>query len=159
MKNRSSYSETPGIRCQRLPGIPFDMIMSIHEMELPQYSSSLKPLKGGRRVNPRKHRKKVDWAHEVRELLEIDYPNARKIILICDNLNTHTIGAFYEAFPPEEASILVKLNQVRYPVNVLIEDWIIWNCFSTKQKSGKLPETITRNWSTGSLLLKVQGLN
>jgi hypothetical protein len=112
MKNRSSYSETPGIRCQRLPGIPFDMIMSIHEMELPQSSSSLKPLKGWRRVNPRKHRKKVDWAHEVRELLEIDYPNARKIILICDNLNTHTIGAFYEAFPPEEASILVKRLEI-----------------------------------------------
>jgi hypothetical protein len=88
------------------------MIMSIHEMELPQSSSSLKPLKGWRRVNPRKHRKKVDWAHEVRELLEIDYPNARKIILICDNLNTHTIGAFYEAFPPEEASILVKRLEI-----------------------------------------------
>lgn len=112
MKNRSSYSETPGLRCQRLPGIPFDMIMSIHEMELPQSSSSLKPLKGWRRVNPRKHRYKVDWAHEVRELLEIDYPNARKIILICDNLNTHTIGAFYEAFPPEEASILVKRLEI-----------------------------------------------
>jgi len=81
-------------------------------MELPQSSSSLKPLKGWRRVNPRKHRKKVDRAHEVRELLEIDYPNARKIILICDNLNTHTIGAFYEAFPPEEASILVKRLEI-----------------------------------------------
>jgi len=70
------------------------------------------PLKGWRRVNPRKHRKKVDWAHEVRELLVTDYPNARKIILVCDNLNTHTIGAFYEAFPPEEASNLVKRLEI-----------------------------------------------
>jgi hypothetical protein len=70
------------------------------------------PLKGWRKVNPRKHRKKVDWAHEVRELLETDYPNARKIILVCDNLNTHTIGAFYEAFPPEEASNRVKRLEI-----------------------------------------------
>ena len=70
------------------------------------------PLKGWRRVNPRKHRKKVDWAHEVRELLVTDYPNARKIILLCDNLNTHTIRAFYEAFPPEEASNLVKRLEI-----------------------------------------------
>jgi hypothetical protein len=70
------------------------------------------PLKGWRRVNPRRHRKKVDWAHEVRELLVTDYPNARKIILVCDNLNTHTIGAFYEAFPPEEASVLVKRLEI-----------------------------------------------
>ena len=54
----------------------------------------------------------MDWAHEVRELLETDYPNARKIILVCDNLNTHTIGAFYETFPPEEASVLVKRLEI-----------------------------------------------
>ena len=72
------------------------------------------PLNGWRKVNPRKHRKKVDWAHEVRELLEIDYPNARKLILICDNLNTHTIGAFYAAFPLEEASKLVKRLEIHH---------------------------------------------
>jgi hypothetical protein len=72
------------------------------------------PLIGWRKVNPRKHRKKVDWAHEVRELLEIDYPNARKIILVCDNLNTHTIGAFYAAFPPVEASKLVKRLEIHH---------------------------------------------
>jgi hypothetical protein len=44
--------------------------------------------------------------------LETDYPNARKIILVCDNLNTHTIGAFYEAFPPEEASNLVRRLEI-----------------------------------------------
>jgi hypothetical protein len=72
------------------------------------------PLNGWRKVNPRKQRKKVDWAHEVRELLETDYPNARKIILVCDNLNTHTIGAFYAAFPPVEASKLVKRLEIHH---------------------------------------------
>jgi hypothetical protein len=72
------------------------------------------PLKGWRKVNARKQRKKEDWAHEVRELLEIDYPNAQKIILVCDNLNTHTIGAFYAAFPPAEASRLVKRQEIHH---------------------------------------------
>jgi hypothetical protein len=72
------------------------------------------PLKGWRRVSARKHRKKEDWAHEVRELLETDYPNARKIILVCDNLNTHTIGAFYTAFPPAEASRLLKRLEIHH---------------------------------------------
>jgi hypothetical protein len=46
--------------------------------------------------------------------LETDYPDARKIILVCDNLNTHTIGAFYTAFPPEEASKLVKRLEIHH---------------------------------------------
>ena len=72
------------------------------------------PLKGWRKVNARSQRKKEDWAHEVRELLVTDYPNARKIILVCDNLNTHTIGAFYAAFPPAEASQLLKRLEIRH---------------------------------------------
>jgi hypothetical protein len=51
---------------------------------------------------------------KVRELLEADYPNARKIILVCDNLNTHTIDAFYAAFPPVEASKLVKRLEIHH---------------------------------------------
>jgi hypothetical protein len=72
------------------------------------------PLDGWRKVNARKQREKEDWAHEVKELLETDYPNARKIILVCDNLNTHTIGAFYTAFPPAEASRLVKRLKIHH---------------------------------------------
>jgi hypothetical protein len=48
----------------------------------------------------------------VTPILVTDYPDARKIILVCDNLNTHTIGAFYEALPPEEASNLVKRLEI-----------------------------------------------
>jgi hypothetical protein len=72
------------------------------------------PLEGWRKVDARKQRTKVDWAQEVRELLVTDYPNARKIILVCDNLNTHTIGAFYAAFPPDEASMLVKRLEIHH---------------------------------------------
>lgn len=66
------------------------------------------PLRGWRRVSVRERKTKVDWACEIRTLLEEDFPNAKKVILVCDNLNTHTKGAFYETFEPEVARSLVK---------------------------------------------------
>ena len=72
----------------------------------------------GGKLIPASTGKKADWAHKVRELLEIDYPNARKIILVCDNLNIHTIGAFYKAFPSGESSNLVKRMEIHNtPIN------------------------------------------
>src|SRR5436305_10020828 len=56
------------------------------------------PLAGWRRVRVRQQRTKIDWASEMAELLRGRYAKAKKVILVCDNLNTHTIGAFYEAF-------------------------------------------------------------
>ena len=55
------------------------------------------PLCGWRNVSVRPRRTKVDWALEMKELLCTRYANAKKVILVCDNLNTHTRGAFYEA--------------------------------------------------------------
>ena len=65
------------------------------------------PLCGWRSVQIRPRRTKIDWAIEMEHLLRTRYRNAEKIILVCDNLNTHTIGSFYEAFPPERARELV----------------------------------------------------
>ena len=64
------------------------------------------PLRGWRRVWVTDHRRKVEWANCVRDLLEKFYPQARKIVLVCDNLNTHTGGSLYEAFPAAEAKHL-----------------------------------------------------
>jgi len=72
------------------------------------------PLSGWRAVNVRPQRKKIDWALEIEELLRTKYEKAEKIILICDNLNTHTRGAFYEAFPAEKAREIVKRIEFRY---------------------------------------------
>jgi len=72
------------------------------------------PLVGWRQVSVRDRRTKVDWALEVANLLGTRYAKAQKVILVCDNLNTHTPGAFYEAFPPEEARELVKRIEFRY---------------------------------------------
>jgi hypothetical protein len=66
------------------------------------------PLSGFRQATARPRRTKVDWAHEVAHLLDTRYANVPGITLVCDNLNTHTKGAFYEAFPPEKARDYVR---------------------------------------------------
>jgi hypothetical protein len=72
------------------------------------------PLSGWRTVSARPQRTKVDWAFEMEELLRTKYADVEKVILVCDNLNTHTRGAFYEAFPAEKARELVKRIDFRY---------------------------------------------
>jgi hypothetical protein len=66
------------------------------------------PLSGFRQATARARRTKVDWAHEVAHLLDTRYADVPGIALVCDNLNTHTKGAFYEAFPPDKARAYVR---------------------------------------------------
>ena len=72
------------------------------------------PLSGWRQVTVRERRTKIDWAQEVEELRRSRYASAEKIILVCDNLNTHTQGAFYEAFEPEKARAIVRHLEFRH---------------------------------------------
>jgi hypothetical protein len=72
------------------------------------------PLLGWRRATSREHRTRVDWAHEIRRLLDEDFPKAKKVQLVCDNLNTHHIASLYEAFPPEEAHRLRSRLNITY---------------------------------------------
>ncbi len=72
------------------------------------------PNRGWRRLAVTDSRTAVDWAEQVRVLLEEDYPAARKVKLVCDNLNTHTVAALYEAFPPEQARALARRLEVHY---------------------------------------------
>ncbi len=69
------------------------------------------PLSGWREVAVRERKTKIDWATEMARLLEGRYADCEKVIVVCDNLNTHTKGAFYEAFPPERARQLTQLPQ------------------------------------------------
>ena len=71
-------------------------------------------LSSWRRATARKRRTKADWAEEVAGLLEGRYADCEKITLVCDNLNTHTPGAFYEAFEPARARELVKRIEFCY---------------------------------------------
>ena len=72
------------------------------------------PLAGWRKVNVRERKTAVDWAYEIQELLEVDYTEAETIVLVCDNLNTHTPAALYQAFSPEKARRLVKRLEFHY---------------------------------------------
>ena len=72
------------------------------------------PLSGWREATARPQRTKVDWALEMARLLDTRYKKAKKVVLVCDNLNTHTKGAFYEAFPPAKARSYVKRIEFRY---------------------------------------------
>jgi hypothetical protein len=66
------------------------------------------PLAGWREVAVRATKTKADWALEMARLLEGRYADCEKVMLVCDNLNTHTKGAFYEVFEPERARGLVR---------------------------------------------------
>ena len=72
------------------------------------------PLAGWREVSVRKTKTKVDWATEMARLLEGRYAHCEKVILVSDNLNTHTKGAFYAAFSPERARPLVRRMEFRH---------------------------------------------
>jgi hypothetical protein len=72
------------------------------------------PLSGWRKVNVRERRTAIDWAHEIKELLEVDYPDATKVILVCDNLNTHKPASLYKAFEPAVARSLLERLEIHY---------------------------------------------
>ena len=72
------------------------------------------PVRGRRRVSCRDSRTRVDWAEEVRILLEEDYPAARRVKLVCDNLNTHHVASLYEAFDPATARRLARRLEIHY---------------------------------------------
>ena len=66
------------------------------------------PLSGFRQATARARRTKADWAIEVAHILETRYADCADVTLVCDNLNTHTKGAFYEAFEPARARAYIK---------------------------------------------------
>ena len=72
------------------------------------------PLLGWRRAGCRERRTRVDWAHEVRRLLDEDFPRARRVHLVCDNLNTHHLASLYEAFPAAEAHRLARRLRITH---------------------------------------------
>lgn len=66
------------------------------------------PLAGWRYTEAKEQRTRIDWAESIKWLLDVQYPDAEQVILVCDNLNTHKIASLYEAFPPDEALRLAK---------------------------------------------------
>jgi hypothetical protein len=74
----------------------------------------VEPLAGWRQTLVTERRTAVDWAIALRDLVDSRYADARVIVLIMDNLNTHTVGSLYEAFPPAEARRVAKRLEIHY---------------------------------------------
>jgi len=72
------------------------------------------PLDGKRHVSVTDRRTKADWAMQIKELLDVRYPVARKVTLVMDNLNTHTGASLYEVFEPHEARRLLDRLDIHY---------------------------------------------
>jgi hypothetical protein len=72
------------------------------------------PLQGRRWVDVTERRTKTDWAHQIKKLVDTRYPEAERIVLVMDNLNTHTPASLYEAFDPKEAKRLANKLEIHY---------------------------------------------
>ena len=72
------------------------------------------PLQGKRHVDVTDRRTAVDWAYQIRDLVNIHYPDAEKITLVMDNLNTHTGASLYRAFEPQEARRILERLEIHY---------------------------------------------
>lgn len=74
----------------------------------------LEALAGKHHVSVHNHRTAIDWAEEIKYLVDVMYPDKDKIILIMDNLNTHKASSLYKAYPAEEARRIIKKLEIHY---------------------------------------------
>lgn len=114
------------------PGQPYRSDYEYKRCGICNIFMSCEPLAGKRMVKITERKTRRDWAQFLKELAEL-YKNAEKIILVMDNLSTHTPGSFYETFRPEKAKALWErfefvytpkhgswLNMAEIELNVLI---------------------------------------
>jgi hypothetical protein len=74
----------------------------------------VEPLGGRRYVSALERRTRQDWAREVKSIVSERYPRAEKVVLVMDNLNTHTLSSLYEAFPAAEAFEIAQKLEIHY---------------------------------------------
>jgi len=74
----------------------------------------IEALAGKHHVSVREHRTAIDWAEEIKYLVDVMYPDKEKLILVMDNLNTHKASSLYKAFQPEEARRIIKKLEIHY---------------------------------------------
>ena len=74
----------------------------------------VEPLAGRRHVAVTERRTRIDWANHIRDMLDLRYPKAEKVVLVMDNLNTHGVASLYAAFPPDEALEMARRLEIHY---------------------------------------------
>lgn len=102
-ETRKSFTDSHGVRCA-----DYEYIRHGEQ----KIWLATEPLAGWRTTDVTEHRKSVDWAKFMKESVIDRYPDAKKIVLVMDNLNTHKMASFYEAYSPEEARRLVERLEV-----------------------------------------------
>ncbi len=96
------------------PGIPARFDFEYERNGVSNLFMFYEPFGGNRHVSVTDRRTKVDWAFQIKELLDDHYPGAKKVVLIMDNLNTHSGASLYEAFAPNEARRLLNRLEIHY---------------------------------------------
>jgi hypothetical protein len=100
-----------------LPLRPGEVVRQDYEYERNGVSALfllLAPLPGWRHVEVRDHRRRVEWAQCLKDLADVHFPEAEKMVVVMDNLNTHGPASFYEAFDPEETRRLTHRFEFHY---------------------------------------------
>lgn len=96
------------------PGQPKRRDYEYHRNGVVNLFMMFEPLRARRHVKVRDRRTREDFAECIRELVDVHYPEAEKIVLVLDNLNTHSTGSLYEAFEPAEARRLADKLEIHY---------------------------------------------
>jgi hypothetical protein len=96
------------------PGQPERVDYTFEAVGMCKLFLACEPLKGQRQVKVTEHRSSQDWAHFIRELVDVHYPTAEKIVLVMDNLNTHTPSSLYQTFAPSEARRILQKLEIHY---------------------------------------------
>ena len=96
------------------PGVPYRYDAEYQRNGVSNLFMFVAPLEGWRRVEVTAQRTKSDWAQAVRQLVDQDWPDAKKIILVMDNLNTHNPSSLYETFPPAEAKRILDRLEIHH---------------------------------------------
>ena len=122
--SRACPRPRPGVKETRLPRPPRPGLAVAYDYEYERNGVSnlfmlFAPLEGWRRVGVTDRRTKVDWAHQVKKLVDEDYPDKDyldkdRIVLVMDNLNTHHPASLYEAFEPMEARRIAQRLEIHY---------------------------------------------
>jgi hypothetical protein len=96
------------------PGQPARIDYEYRRLGTANVFLACEPLRGWRETWVTDRRTRQDWAQVIQELLEVHYPSAERLVLVLDNLNTHTPGSLYETFPPEKAERLAERLELHY---------------------------------------------
>lgn len=96
------------------PGQPMRMDDEYVRNGVAEIFMEVEPLGGKRHVVVTERRTKKDWALQIQKMLDERYPDAIKVRLVMDNLNTHSISSLYETFAPEEARRLAERLEIHY---------------------------------------------